>query len=167
MPRKWLIAAVVLPLVIIALGIVKAERHLSRSTRWVFDVTGYDPRDLLRGQYLQYRLDLHERAPRQACEGDGERCCYCLTAQGAGQPPKVERATCELARSECDGALQTRYAEPQRYYISEARAEELTRILQDASAKQQARLALAVDSRGAAQIEALLINGEPIEQVQP
>lgn len=168
MSRNALAAAVVLPLLVIALGIVRAERHLANSTRWTFDVQGYDPRDLLRGHYINYRLDLHEGAPIEACRENDDDCCLCLSAQGSGVPPKVQRATCTVAKQRCEGVLRTRYlTELQRYYIPENEAYKLERRFQEAAANRTAHLRVAVDDTGKPQVEALLIGGVPVEKRTP
>ncbi len=166
MSRNWLAIAVGLPVLVLAFGIVRAERHLASATRWSFDVTGYDPRDLLRGHYLQYRLDLHEQEALESCADDfGERCCLCLDAAASNQPPVVRRASCELARQRCDGVLKTRYlSELTRYYIPEERAQELTQVFQDAAREHQTKLVVAIDESGKPQIDALLVDGRRIER---
>lgn len=118
MSRKVLMVALLLPLLVILLGIAKAEWHLAHARTWAFDITGYDPRDLLRGHYLQYRLVLHESEPLEPCREDlGEACCFCLTATAANAPPKVQRARCERARASCEGLLQTRYLKQLERYL--------------------------------------------------
>ncbi len=164
MPRKLLIAAVVLPLFVLGLGIVRAELQLSNGRRWVFDVTGYDPRDLLRGHYLNYRIALHETKPLERCDDDSsQRCCLCLQGVASGVPPKVQRASCELAAKRCDGMLQTRYlSQLQRYYIPEADANKLTQRFQDAARQQRTQLLLAIDKSGKPAVAALLVDGQRI-----
>jgi uncharacterized membrane-anchored protein len=169
MSRKWLAISVSLPLLVLVLGIVRAEYHLANARRWSFDVTGYDPRDLLRGHYLDYRLDLHEQAALETCDDDfGERCCLCLEttdATDAGEPPVVRRATCELALRRCDGILRTQHLrELTRYYIPEEHAQALTHVFQDAA--REHKLVLAIDDNGRPQIDALLVDGQRIESVK-
>jgi hypothetical protein len=175
MRRSFLAVAVALPIVVLALGIVRSERLLAEGRRWSFEVTGYDPRDLLRGHYIQYRLVLDEvdlpvmgAADGAPCDDDsGETCCLCLHADYMEGPTSVERTACELARTECDGALQLRYlAELQRYYIAEERADELTRIFQKAAGEKRSRLIVAVDPLGKPQIATLLVDEIPIEQAR-
>ncbi len=157
MARKLLIPALLLPLLVIVLGIAKAEWHLAHARVWAFDITGYDPRDILRGHYLQYRLDLHEEAALGGCEEAlGEPCCLCLTSKGVDAPPKVQRATCELARQSCEGVLQTgRLKELERYYIPEVGAQKLEQDLREAAARGEARLLVAIDSAGRPQVQTL------------
>lgn len=167
MPRNLVIVALLLPLCVIGLGIVRAERHLARSTSWVFEVDGYDPRDLLRGHYIQFRLDLHEEAALEACDDDrSERCCLCLTATTKDQPPRVQRSTCARATSQCDGVLQTRYlSELRRYYIPEEDAWKLEQQFREAAQASRALLRIAINDDGKPQIEALLVNGHEIRRV--
>jgi uncharacterized membrane-anchored protein len=170
MSRKFLALAVALPLVVLALGMMRAERHLRDNRRWVFDVTGYDPRDLLRGRYIQYRLALDERDPGEqglkACdENSDEGCCLCLAADFPGGPTTVARTTCEAAYSRCDGALQTRYLdELQRYYIPEDRAEELDALFRDASQERRTQVVIAIDKAGKPQVDTLLVDDVPIDR---
>ena len=168
MPRKLLIAALVLPLIVLALGIVRAERHLADGKRWMFEVNGYDPRDLLRGHYINYRLVLEQSPADERCDDDhGERCCLCLTSQPAGMPTKAQRTTCESAETRCDGVLKTRYlSELQRYYIPEERAAELTARFQDAAREHRAQLVVAIDAQGKPQIDTLTIDGMALERTR-
>lgn len=175
MRRSFIAVAVALPLVALGIGIVRSERHLAEGRRWSFEVTGYDPRDLLRGHYIQYRLVLEEVDLPVAGAADGipcddatsGECCLCLYADYPQGPTTVERADCASALSVCDGTLQTRYLdELQRYYIAEDRAAELTQIFQDASQEKKARLIVAIDETGRPQIDVLLVNEMPVEQAR-
>jgi len=164
MRRSLPIVAVLLPLAVLVFGIVQAEHHLATSRDWVFDVEGYDPRDLLRGHYIQFQLSLANDGALEECEdGAGGACCWCLTATGPDAPPRVRRATCETAKAQCDGILQTQLAdELQRYYIPESDAAELDERFRDAAAAGTTRLRVAIDDEGVPQIEALLVDGEEI-----
>lgn len=166
MRRNLLIAALVLPLLVIVMGIVRSELHLAQGTLWAFDVDGYDPRDLLRGHFIQFRLDLHEESPNEECgDNDGDRCCLCLDKTNEGQPPLVRRISCESAQSQCDGLLQTRYLkELTRYYIPEQDAAKLETKFREAAARKQARLWVAIDKTGRPQIESLRLDGEVIQR---
>lgn len=165
MSRKAAIVALVLPLLAIGLGIVRAELFLSRAREFVFEIEGFDPRDLLRGHYLQFRLRLPSVPEREACVDDGSgSCCLCLTRRGgADEPVAAERSSCATARASCDGALLTHYANtPQRFYVPEARARELEVRLRAAMAQQAAHAVLAVDAKGNAVVRELRIDGVAI-----
>jgi hypothetical protein len=165
--RLRLAAALALPLVAIAIGIVRGELHLAHGRRWVCDVAGYDPRDPLQGHYLAYRIELNEAAPIEECsDAAGEDCCFCLIDQGRDVPPQVQRATCPTARERCDGTLRTRDLESlRRYYIAEADAARLTTRLLEAVREKRAHLAVRIDGDGHARVERILVDGEPLENV--
>lgn len=90
----------------VGLGLGRAEEPAMRVA-----IRGYDPRDLLRGNYLEFRLDL---------EGDAE--CGCLVAGGADPlRPRVEPARCEAPPPACPHFVRgARRA--YRYYAPEGRA---------------------------------------------
>jgi uncharacterized membrane-anchored protein len=66
MSRRVTLVAVALPLLAIVLGIVRAERFLGRTRDFVLEIGGYDPRDLLRGHYLQF-TPVEPLPQREAC----------------------------------------------------------------------------------------------------
>ena len=76
MRRLPMILAAV-PLIVILIGIARAEHHLATSETWLVDVEGYDPRDLLHGRYLQFQL----RVPGPGLKECGyeDDCSACLT----------------------------------------------------------------------------------------
>ncbi len=166
MRRSFLIAALLLPLIVIGLGIVRSEIHLARGTLWTFDVDGYDPRDLLRGHYIQFRLDLHEDSEAGECGDDeGELCCLCLQKTLEAQPPTVYRRRCEDAKYQCDGVLKTQYLKTlTRFYIPEQDAATLEAKFREAAQRKQARLWVAIDREGKPQIESLRLDGETIHR---
>lgn len=167
-PRNFVIVALLLPLLVIGFGIGRAEHHLAHSKQWLFDINGYDPRDLLRGHYIQFRINLHEEAPLESCEDNhSERCCFCLTTTADGEPPRVQRATCALAQTQCDGMLQVRkLSELTRYYIPEDDAWKLEQAVREAARENLARLRVAISDTGQPQIESLLVNGQSIDRVR-
>ena len=107
-PQLWL--ALLLPIVAFAGLVVRAE--LWRASGPVFHVAiaGYDPRDLLQGHYLRYRLQWPADG---AC--DGATCCLCL--QTAGVHTKVE---CGVAAAACEAQLSRQMVEQGReFFIQE------------------------------------------------
>lgn len=55
--RIWLAAALLMPLAVLAYGWATTHRLAQQGQEWLIPVSGYDPRDLLRGHYVQYRYD--------------------------------------------------------------------------------------------------------------
>src|SRR5262245_7448262 len=103
MSRRTVALAVTLPLLAIVLGIVQAERFRRGTQEFVFEIGGYDPRDLLRGRYLQFQLRVDPLPEREPCTGDD--CCLCLTRAAQGVVSGAALATCATARADCHGAL--------------------------------------------------------------
>jgi len=161
-PRWGVIACVALPVLGLLFGIVRPELQLARSEEWVLSVRGYDPRDLLRGRYIEYRLDLKEAPSSHSCPDEDPECCLCLTRVSAQAPPQVRRESCAMARA-CDGLLRTdSLSSLQRFYVPEAHAAEAERRLRDAADRDGARLVIAVDPSGAPQVKNLTIDGVPL-----
>lgn len=167
MPRNALIAALSLPLIVLALGIVRAEQHRAHSQRFVLEVEGYDPRDLLHGHYIDYRLRLGDAAaatPGARCRDEDPDCCLCLQPTQPDAPPVITRESCEVARAQCGGMLATRYLPRlRRYYIPEQNAEKLDARFRDAARKGGAQIVVAIDPAGMPMVEALRIDGVSIE----
>lgn len=56
-PRAMLVAALLLPLAVLAYSWASTYRLAQQGQEWLIPIQGYDPRDLLRGHYVQYRYD--------------------------------------------------------------------------------------------------------------
>jgi uncharacterized membrane-anchored protein len=106
----YLWCALLLPIVAFAGLTVRAE--LLRASGPVFRVAiaGYDPRDLLQGHYLRYRLQWPAGG---AC--DSAACCLCLRTSGVHS--KIE---CGDADKTCDVQLSRQMVEQGReFFIQE------------------------------------------------
>ena len=55
--RALLAMSLALPLVVFSASWVMTWRQAQQGELWLAPITGYDPRDLLRGHYVQYRYD--------------------------------------------------------------------------------------------------------------
>lgn len=163
MPRSLVGVAVALPVLAIVLGIARAELTFARTKDFTFEITGYDPRDLLRGHYLQFRLQLDPASVREECNPAADSCCLCLTQLDGSPMPRIERATCSTAHT-CDAWLDAEgVSRSQRFYVSDVAAPELERKLQSAMVRRAAHAVMAVDSKGRAHVRELLVDGEPIK----
>ena len=106
----YLWCALLLP--IVAFAGLTARAELLRAAGPVFRVaiTGYDPRDLLQGHYLRYRIQWPEDG---AC--DDAACCLCLRTSGGHT--KIE---CGVASQTCDAQLNHQMVEQERkFFIQE------------------------------------------------
>jgi uncharacterized membrane-anchored protein len=166
MKRPWAILALVLPLLVFLLAIGRAEFHLLKGETFTFAITGYDPRDLLRGHYLQFRVAYDWEEDTQACSTeDGQECCYCLM-HSDGPTPKVSHALCVEAESTCDGYLrETEVTDLNRYYIPEEQAQAAEKLLRDGWAEGTAHIQVSITPDGEAQISDLQIGGESLDDL--
>lgn len=163
MPRPFVIAALVLPLLAVAFGIAKSEYQFYQP-EWRFLVRGYDPRDLLRGHYLSYTIDFETNSPG-TCATSSD-CCLCLTRTGGKTRPQAERRTCSEAKS-CDGFIAAEQLEQlNRYYIPEGKAQEYEQLLMNARREKRAEIVLSIDRQGHPVVKQLEIDGVPIEQAR-
>ena len=72
------IVAILIPFAALGAWLYQMEKIVITGTELEFPVTGYDPRDLLAGHYLTYRINYGET---KICEGDaGTVKCVCLSA---------------------------------------------------------------------------------------
>ncbi|MFK5951291.1 MAG: GDYXXLXY domain-containing protein [Methylococcales bacterium] len=162
MINKKLFLIVMLPFILLCLLIARAEFHLSRGTQWDFAITGYDPRDLLRGHYLRFRLAYDWKTPQNKCSSK-QNCSFCLTEVGK-QAPKVQKLDTPLAK-QCDGFMQ--YDDRQellnRFYIAENNAKLAENLLRQARLDNTAYLRVSINKEGVPHIVDLLIDGKPLE----
>ena len=131
MMRAARLAAFALPLAGLA-ALWGWSDYLSRQgTDWLVPVAGYDPRDLLRGHYVQFSYDwpgLDDAALREG--GLAELCLH-------GAAPRLDRVSRPAPGSPCTHRARAGDADGYypmglsmgRVYIPQTRSEELTRNL--------------------------------------
>jgi hypothetical protein len=131
MIRAARLAAFVLPL--LGLGALWVESHLTYNTgtEWEVPIEGYDPRDYLRGHYVEFSYDWPGHVERT----DGPPRGLCLV----GEAPLLERVTPKLAdeacanywvRSDSSGVYGGEGLRRGRLYIGQQRAAQLQQELQ-------------------------------------
>src|SRR5690606_39374036 len=76
--RRWWLALLVLalPFAGLATTIARNEIALASADEWVIPVTGFDPRDPLRGRYIVFRYQWEVVGDAEQCRGG--RCLICL-----------------------------------------------------------------------------------------
>jgi len=164
--RSRVALAILLPLAVIVAGVVSAERRSALAPHLVFEIEGYDPRDLLRGHYLQFRLRVPEPATDE-CQGTDPDCCLCAMAGELGETVRVARVSCADAPP-CDALLPAeRAAIPLRFYVPEDRAPELERQLAAVAGHGGARADVAIAGDGTIQVRGLWLDGLDAGSVAP
>lgn len=156
--RILLIVALTLP--ILALGLnawLKSEQRNS-GEEIVLPIEGFDPRDLLSGHYLIYRVDY---GVANGCHEHNVEASVCLRPKlGIFAKGKLP-ADCELfIHGRCDDSAAFS-AGIERFYLPE----EYAQALEDKVRDNQGELVLSVDSQGNVAIRDLLIEGRPWKEV--
>src|SRR3546814_19662470 len=83
MGRTSRVLALVLPIAGLAALWGWSDYKSRQGTDWLVPVAGYDPRDLLRGHYVEFTYDW----PGELDEGDAFLAQFCIE----GSPPAIER----------------------------------------------------------------------------
>lgn len=140
--RRWARLGVLVPILGLLGLIARAEIALRAGQAFRIPITGYDPRDLLHGQYLQYAYAFDWQG-ESSCGGVAKGqptaltpgCCVCLTrAESPGAVPAARQIACDAARA-CDGWLRSAaLVPPLRYFVPEQHAAQLEQALRGRSA---------------------------------
>jgi hypothetical protein len=140
--NRWLQLAVILPMLGLLVLVARAEVQLRSGESFRIAIKGHDPRDLLRGHYLQYSFDFDWRG-ESTCgalsggvpAGLDSSCCVCLTADvDSNTLAEARQVACDQV-SGCDGWLEAAsIASPLRYFVPERHAPELEEALRGRSA---------------------------------
>ena len=136
--RRWLVlAAVALPVLGTLGGIAAQETALSGATVWRIPITGYDPRDPLRGRFIAFSYVWDARGDPAQCRNQAA-CQLCLeeggtrvliTAKGASCPAPIDLAASGLALTRFVDVEPGRVRARARLWVSETRAPLLERQL--------------------------------------
>ncbi|MFT3772923.1 MAG: GDYXXLXY domain-containing protein [Minicystis sp.] len=158
MADRKLLVALALPIVALLAMVVRAEIVSRGGKPWVIAIRGYDPRDLIRGHYLSYRLDFRKEEPSERCTA--ATCCYCLRGP-AGSEPLVTRINC-AEKASCDSWFpESQLDHLQEFYVPEDRGYQLEREIRAKDAK----LSVRVSSGGVVIVQDLLLDGRPWRDV--
>jgi uncharacterized membrane-anchored protein len=154
-PRRLL--ALALPVVVLLAMMVRSEIILALGRDYEVNIDGFDPRDLLRGQYLRYRVRWNWSSPQQRCP----ECCLCLVDTSTVIDPPVTSCSCELAARGSTFITPAALEGLGKYYIPEGTGPHLERAIRD----RRASLRIAVGRSGAVVVRDLLIDGVPWREV--
>jgi len=185
MMTALVIAALTLPVVALGAMVGKAERDLADAGVMRVALRGYDPRDMLRGHYLNYRFDWNLEpsfigrttricvlsappdAPARvrvlATSGDWASTDDCLFVLNGWGTVEAEARRLEPGERGPAGRLQFTPSgvESGRLYVPERHAEQLERLLREG--RVQLTIDLAVTKAGRASVKAWHIDGKTVE----
>ena len=137
MKRALLALALALPIVALAAGIITAESGARDATVWRIPVAGYDPRDPLRGHYVQFRYAWALKGSPQLCRRPSD-CALCLEDDGTAVrvipvgkqcPNRIDPARSGIGLRYAPEFEGTALASFTRLYVSEGSAPQLTKVL--------------------------------------
>jgi len=161
---------------IVALGGLSLLHDYRRSTGtvWTVPIAGYDPRDMLRGHYLQYQFEWNLTDPR-GCSGPD--CALCTDEPERFDPPirlvpRAEAAACasfiavSVGRFDPFDGIYIAGTRDNltRYYVPESEALRLQTLLTQSDDAPEFSIGLRVTDSGTAYIEAMYVDGEPLEE---
>ena len=151
MKRSLLAAVLALPIIGLGVSITAREAALRSATEWRIPVTGYDPRDPIRGRYIQFGYAWRLAGNAPALCRTGVRCALCLEVSGGAVTAtyRTAGAICanrvDTAASAIDvvpvavsGAVNVQFSS--RIFVSEASAPRLDAMLRKQSMVVVARL---------------------------
>ena len=171
MTKRLTLVAVLVPLLGLLALVGRAEWSVRHGPVWTIPIDGFDPRDLLHGQYLQYQYRLRWRGqntcgPHQDAWGEPHLvvgCCLCLVRDTPdGYDPFIRQVDCTIGPQECDGILQSKSVMPPlRHFVPEERAT----ALEAALGSHQASIELSIDPKGEPAVRDLLLDRRPWRDV--
>jgi uncharacterized membrane-anchored protein len=158
---KSVLIAVAAPLFVYFSHIGRSEFHLAQGSELILAIEGYDPRDLLRGRYLQFSYSL---APGEA---DGERRwgmrrlndsnCYTPSHSDAARPAELRPTPCTKTDTLKVWIHGSHVSGRQQFFLPEAKAKAVeTHFLEHGGA-----LRVKVLEHGKLVVVDLLIKGQP------
>lgn len=157
-PRLSLLLALALPIVALALMVTRGEVTTRTGRPYRIAIEGYDPRDMVRGHFLRYRLQFAWDEPRERCTT--AECAYCLRGPAGSEPRVVKVSAGDTA--DCDASFPEKQLDHlQEFYIPEDRGT----ALEQAIRKHKAELSVRVSGGGAVVIQDLLLDGRPWREV--
>ena len=153
--KRILLLALAFPILALVSLTIYKKNILSTGVEVTFPITGYDPRDLLSGHYLIYRINY---GIEDLCPSNTER----LTAYVCIEPKKFSYLSpdgcSKFIRGVCNG---NRFeAGVEKFFVPEDKAAQLDLDIRSGSAS----IVLSVTPDGRAQVKNLLINGLPWNQ---
>ena len=158
------ILAISFPVIVLFFWTLSLEFKKSSGKEYQLRIEGYDPRDLLSGHYLRFRLSFIPGAECRDNPSESVCACFASTKENPKILEGVEIKSCVSAQTTCPvfvtGTCSTgRFlAGIERYYIPEALAPALS-IIPDATSA-----LVGIHGQGVAVLKALFVAEEAIEE---
>lgn len=132
--------ALLLPLIGLGSSIGIRQAALADASEWAIPITGYDPRDPLRGRYIAFSYAWEVRGDAETCKDSG--CHLCLSREGgtviatmvapaASCPARVDLAASAIDMQASFGADPGPPVFASRIFVSESSAPALENMLRE------------------------------------
>ncbi len=159
-PRLKLAAALLFPIAVLAGNAYMNHQQRLSGEEVVFPISGFDPRDLLSGNYLVYQVD-YGLNDSNGCPASDIAAALCVRPERRIYPADELPDSCTLyLKGDCDGSA-VFSAGLNRFYIPQENAKRLEKQVLE----KRGQIAISLDSRGNAAIRDLLIDGKPWKQM--
>ncbi len=154
MNKRYRILALLIPILIVIGAIGKSEYQLANGETWRFKISGYDPRDLLRGHYVTYQVEFDWEKDKGICKNK-KKCCLCFKRKKDPLASvKVSKMSCSKAIDRCDGLMQEKFLpELRKYFIPEDKGKALEKAIR----KKNAEILLELSKDGRPIVRDLLV----------
>lgn len=156
--RKFQSIGVVLPVAIIGVWISSFTFLRMSADEFTFPIIGFDPRDLLSGHYLQYRIDY--KIPVN-CEENAEQWCLCIESGKpyayASEEGRCEALSCtNTLKGRCEG--RRFIAGIERYYFPEKYKSKLAVV------PGKSTISVSINKSGKSVVKAMQVEDMPLLQ---
>jgi hypothetical protein len=156
--RRVLLASLALPIVALALMVGRGELVSRTGRPYRIHIVGYDPRDMVRGHYLNYTLRFKLDDPPERCTT--VTCLYCLRGPPGSEPWVTRVSPGDTAG--CDATFADAELERlQQFFVPEDRAAPLEIAIR----AYHAELSVRISAGGTVVIQDLLLDGKPWREV--
>jgi uncharacterized membrane-anchored protein len=167
MNKRHLIFALAFPIIVLAALIIYKQARVMTGKEIILPISGFDPRDILSGHYLVYRID-YGISNRDICNNYNNNDAFICLKKDYKNPDiytsiiSPDKDFLDLDDEECFAAIKGKcldgrfVAGIEKFFIPEGYA----RLLDRAVRNRQGKIVLSVSSGGSAAIKDLLIDGK-------
>lgn len=164
MNKRALLFVVALPICYMAFWLASLEASVTLAKEITLEVEGYDPRDLLSGHYLRYRVSYGDVANKGLTYNYSSDSCLCFGVEPtvpakaiwAGNCSERDQSTCGIYLRGHTGWGPQFIADIERYYIPEQYASSLQRVPSNTTIR------VAVPSSGRGIVRGMYVDGGDI-----
>ncbi|MCO5112550.1 MAG: GDYXXLXY domain-containing protein [Bdellovibrionaceae bacterium] len=157
---KYLIVGILFPILVLLGMVIKHHLNIESGGKVTLKILGYDPRDLLSGHYITYRVD-YEIDPAHICRmwNTNESAFICLSGNRKFTTNSKELKGCDLyLKGICKhGRFE---AGIERFYIPENLAKDLDMAVRDG----QGKINVTIQKNGTGMVTDLLIEDLPFKE---